>query len=112
MQPPDDTGVTLFCDLSALTAAQRQRHRELALQLRPRVAMFIEIADGYRARFDGNVDESVAEFCELEQRCCPFFTLTLRRDGADSELEVTGPGDVKPFIRAEFGIVEADLQHD
>ncbi len=112
MQPPDDTEVTLFCDLSALTSAQRQRHRELALQLRPRVARFVELADGYRARFDGNVDESLAEFCELEQLCCPFFSLKRRGDGAASELEVTGPGDVKPFIRAEFGIADADLQHD
>lgn len=38
------------CDMAALTPEQRERHRILALQLRPAVLEFKELPDGYAAR--------------------------------------------------------------
>jgi len=92
------------CDLSALTDDQRQRHRELATLLRPAVVEFNELPNGYAANFRSNMDLEIAEFCSLELRCCPFFTLELSQNESTSVLTITGSGDIKPFIRAEFGI--------
>ena len=100
------------CDLGALDDAQRARHRELAGRLRPAVTEFVEEEDGYTARLPSAPGRFVemAEFVELESRCCPFFTLALATSGESGELTltVTGPAGVKPFIRAEFGIPERE----
>lgn len=99
---------TFACDMNALSPDQRRRHGELAAALRPAVAEIVELPHGYTARFSSNIDQEVAEFCELELLCCPFFELELSRYGDASELSITGPGDIKPFIRAEFGIPGPD----
>ena len=96
---------TLFaCDMNALSPEQRQRHSELAGELRPAVAEIIELPNGYVARFGTNLDEQIAEFCALEILCCPFFELECSQYEGASSLSITGPGDIKPFIRVEFGI--------
>lgn len=104
---------SFFCDLDALTDEQRQRHRELAAKLRPTVIEFRELPDGYAARISssGILEAEIKEFLVLEKLCCPFFTLTLQvvTDSRNAEqatynVNITGPGDIKPFIRAEFGI--------
>jgi len=40
-----------FCDMSAMSADQRARHRALAIELRPEIAEFVELPEGYAARF-------------------------------------------------------------
>jgi hypothetical protein len=101
----------LFCDLSAMTADQRARHHALAIELRQASAEFIELPEGYAARFapEPQTVLQLAEFISLERLCCPFFTLAVRidREGGPLWLEVTGRDGVKPFIRAEFGIKAA-----
>lgn len=92
--------------MSALTPAQRQRHQALALQLRPLLVEIIELPNGYELRLNSDLDNTVAEFCELESLCCPFFTLIPSSHGGNSKLSVTGEGDIKPFIRSEFGLPE------
>ncbi len=104
MNPKDHMNSSFACDLSALTDDQRQRHRELATLLRPAVVEFNELPNGYAANFRSNMDLEIAEFCSLELRCCPFFTLELSQNESTSVLTITGSGDIKPFIRAEFGI--------
>jgi hypothetical protein len=96
---------TVFaCDMNALTPDQRRRHGELAMMLRPAVVEFIELPNGYAARVSAGMDPEITEFCRLERLCCPFFDLDLQQDDGASLLSITGPGDIKPFIRAEFGI--------
>jgi hypothetical protein len=99
------------CDMSALSSEQRQRHVELATRLRVAVAGIVELPNGYEARFGSNIDQEVAEFCELELLCCPFFTLELSQYKGVSGLSITGPDGIKPFIRAEFGIPEPEISH-
>lgn len=97
-----------FCDMNALTEQQRSRHAELARQLRPAVVEFIELPNGYKARFEPASERAlqIAEFITLERLCCPFFTLGLEieKEGGPMFFIVTGGDGVKPFIRAEFGI--------
>jgi len=105
------------CDLGVLTAQQRHRHGELSKKLRPMVIVFRELSNGYAAviRSPERLDAEIEEFMVLERLCCPFFTLKLqienRRENEDRmyNLEITGPGDIKPFIQAEFGISQKEI---
>lgn len=104
---------TFFCDLEALTPQQRERHRELGQELRPLVAKFGELADGYAAEFRSShaIESSIEEFLKLEKLCCPFLDLKMENPNSDDAAQlyvvsITGPGEIKPFIRAEFGIPE------
>ena len=105
---------TFFCDLGALTIQQRQRHDELARKLRPLVVDFDELSNGYavKVRSVQLVESDIEEFMTLEKLCCPFFTLTLEFENSDENkertyvLKITGRGEIKPFIRGEFGIPE------
>jgi len=105
---------TFFCDLGALTIHQRQRHGELAKKLRPLVVEFEELSNGYAAKVRSVqlVESDIEEFMTLEKLCCPFFTLTLEFENSDENeertyvLKITGRGEIKPFIRGEFGIPE------
>ena len=100
------------CDMTALSAEQRDRHRELSEKLRPVVLAFEELPDGYAARIRSAAISAaeIDEFLVLEKLCCPFFTLTMDVEYNDDDepalykVSITGPGDIKPFIRAEFGI--------
>jgi hypothetical protein len=97
------------CDMTALDPHERARHHALAATLRPAILGFEELADGYAARFPREPERvrELAEFVTYESRCCPFLTLAveLAGDGGPLRLRVTGAPGVKPFIRAEFGIV-------
>ena len=104
MQSDDTPDAAYFCDMQALTPVQRERHGELATQLRPQVDRFIELPDGYSALFKRSLDDELTEFCALETLCCPFFSLVISQEEGVSRLTISGPGDIKPFIRSEFGI--------
>jgi len=107
---------TFSCDLSVLTAQQRHRHGDLSKKLRPMVVEFQELSNGYAAviKSSERVDSEIEEFMVLEMLCCPFFTLKLQIENTNENedrmynLEITGSGDIKPFIRAEFGISQKE----
>jgi hypothetical protein len=90
--------------MSALTAEERQIHRQLVTQLMSSVRSIEPLAEGFSFRLSVHDLAAAAEVILLERACCPFFRLTLRIDGsADSlDLDITGPEGVAPFIAAEF----------
>src|SRR5437867_6667290 len=69
----------LACRMSALTAQQQARRRELASRLRPIVDQVVPMADGYALRLPGQDDAlmQAMEFINLERRCCPFLKFQL-----------------------------------
>ena len=103
-----------ICELDALTSQQRQRHSDLSQKLRPMVDDFQELHDGYAALINSSerLESEIQEFLSLEKLCCPFFTLRFdvepghANEDRTYSIRITGPGDIKPFIRAEFGIPE------
>ena len=107
---------TFSCDLTVLTAQQRHRHVDLSQKLRPVVVEFQELSNGYAAviRSSERLDSEIEEFMVLEKLCCPFFTLKLQIENTNENedrmynFEITGSGDIKPFIRAEFGISQKE----
>jgi hypothetical protein len=96
----------LACDLAALTPEQRQRHGQLMRQLVEATESIRELPDGFEFRY--RTDEGtwllVAEYVELERRCCPFFHFALIRepDGGPVSLRMSGGDGVKPFLRAQI----------
>jgi hypothetical protein len=103
-------GLAIACDLSALDASQRSRHRRVIESWRENVQATVELTDGYAFRFppDDALCLAIAEFMTLERRCCPFigFSLVLDPDGGPMWLRLTGREGAKSFIGAAFGIAE------
>ena len=100
--------VPLACDMSALTAEQRERQRALIRLLQADVKEIRELDDGYAFGHspDRGVLLAIAEFVANERLCCPFFEfgLTVERDGGPVWLRITGEGEAKRILEAEMGI--------
>ncbi|HEX6291686.1 MAG TPA: hypothetical protein VFZ66_21050 [Herpetosiphonaceae bacterium] len=100
------SGIPIACDLSALSAEQRQRHTALSEQLAQAVQEVRELPDGYAFRYTTN-DATwmiAAEYVSLERRCCPFFVFTLMLDADRTVwLHLTGHSEVKAFLTTQIG---------
>jgi hypothetical protein len=111
----------LACDPNALSNSQRERHRTLGEKLRGAVADRVELANGYSlvldldrlpadaAGFPFCVVE-VAEWVDLESRCCPFleFGIDVPAKGRVVRLRLTGGKGVKSFLKSELGLLAED----
>lgn len=96
----------LVCDLSAIDASNRIRHRDLLLRLRAASRDWRETTDGYSFRVVAEAMPltDVAEWMGLERLCCPFLNLALQVAGGQEDwLTVTGPVGAKPIVKAELG---------
>ena len=99
------TAIPIACDLTAFTADERERHSAVSSQVAAIVEEVQNLPDGYafRYRTDASTWMLVAEFAELEGRCCPFFNFTLERVAAGPVwLRLTGGPGVKEFIASEM----------
>lgn len=95
----------IACDLTALSTAQRERRRLLALKIHAAVTGRRELADGYAlriARDKVSVGE-LGDWISLESRCCPFLRFAPAQDGDEFWLHLTGRAGVKEFLRSEMG---------
>ena len=105
------------CNVQALTEAQRERHRALGERMLGAVVSTAELPDGYQLGLDlsrigdpGGHPWSVVEIAEwvsLESRCCPFLDFRIDVSGKASavRLRLSGPKDVKEFLRSEIPIL-------
>jgi len=97
-----------FCNPSALDETQRRRRALLAEWLQVGTVDVQELWDGYALHLDevSLAAEHVDEFVALEQRCCPFLRLNVRRCPGHSGpvLEIGGRDGVKAFVASQFGI--------
>ena len=113
----------LACRLDALNEAQRERHRRLTALLERAVAGSRELPDGYelaldlsRLPRDAHGDPvcvvELAEWADLESRCCPFldFAIGLRGRDGRTTLALTGGPGVKAFLKMEFPLLEKNLE--
>ena len=101
-----DTKPTIACDLSALTAQERESRRTLAGAFARAVIGSGELSNGFEFHVDsGKVDlRSIAEWIALEHRCCPFlhFRIEVGPNDAHTVVALTGGEGVKEFLRAEL----------
>ena len=97
-----------YCNIKALTPAERARHKELSEKLIAARKEIVETAKGYEFQFSP-ASVSLAELADwvtAESKCCPFFDfhIDLEKEGTLVCLRLTGSEGVKQFIRAEFGV--------
>ncbi|HYK41537.1 MAG TPA: hypothetical protein VE007_04050 [Thermoanaerobaculia bacterium] len=108
----------LVCNIRALTDAQREGHLERGRKLLGAVVRTTELPDGYEIAFDlSRLTDSkgapwcvveVAEWVELEARCCPFldFQIDVAGKGGPVKLRLTGrAAGVKAFLKSEIPVL-------
>lgn len=90
----------IACDMTALSAGERERHAVLLGRLGESVSEMKELPDGYGLHLSPDDWLLASEYVKLERRCCPFIAFRIRRE-ANVEaiwLELTGPPEVKAFL--------------
>jgi len=97
-----------FCNIKALTPAERARHKELTEKLMATRKETVEMEKGYEFQFrpkDISIGE-IAEWVVAESKCCPFFDfhIELEQSGNLLCLRLTGEEGIEAFIRSEFGV--------
>lgn len=96
------------CNMLALDAEGRRRHKVVAEQMRAAVKEVQPLQDGYAFRFQAEQSTILlaSEFIARERLCCPFFTFELVAEQEDGPLwlRLRGREGVKAFIKSEFGI--------
>jgi hypothetical protein len=98
----------LYCNIKALTPAERARHKELGDKMMKARNKTVELPNGYEFQYSPK-DVSLAELAEwvvAESKCCPFFDfhIDLEKEGTLVCLRLTGGAEVKAFIRPEIGV--------
>lgn len=94
-----------FCNLKALTAAERAEHRAVTARVLAGITSIRELPAGYAFELSPSITiKDLATWVDFERRCCPFFDvqLTWPREHGAVTLQLTGREGVKTFMQAEF----------
>lgn len=100
--------VSLACNLSALSRAERDRRRELSDVLAAAVVHRSETPSGYTFSFrlDDISLADTAAWIGLERKCCPFFRFHLETDGEHPVFTLTLDGGEGVKTLVEFDLRE------
>ena len=97
-----------YCNIKALTRAERERRKQLTDKLSAARREIVETEKGYEFQYStSNVSiGELADWVAAEGKCCPFFDfhIDLEREGNLLCLRLTGEEGIKPFIRSEFQV--------
>jgi hypothetical protein len=90
-----------------LTAPElRERKATVIARLKKEIKNKEEMANGFAYQFDGSdaMMDEIISFVKVERTCCDFFdfNLSIRGDGSEARLEITGPEGTKDFIQTEL----------
>ena len=98
----------LTCNINGIPPQERARYGQLAEALRHAIQKRRELPDGYAFQMDTRQisTDRLAEWIELERKCCPFFGFEIRWTPQNEAvwLNLSGPEGVKEFILQEFGL--------
>jgi hypothetical protein len=107
--------IPFACNLKAFTPQQREQWKKLIDQLMPAVTSARDRNDGYSLQVDTRKMSlvEVAQWVDLERKCCPFFDFQLDLHGVDGDLwlSLTGREGVKQFIEMDFTRLRDKLPH-
>ena len=97
-----------YCNIKALSPAERTSHKQLTDKLMALRRETVESEKGYEFQYSPK-EVSLSELAEwvvAEGKCCPFFDfhIDLEREGGLLCLRLTGAEGIKAFIRSEFQI--------
>jgi len=105
---PASATAPLACNRNALNREERQRYGALTAKLRAAAKPHKELAAGFEIALDQKKLPlpELAEWIQLESRCCPFLTfgVQVKGDASIAMLQLTGGEGVKEFLAAEFGL--------
>jgi hypothetical protein len=97
-----------YCNIKALSAKERARHKELTEKLLAARNATIETEKGYEFQYspDKVTIAEVAEWVVAESKCCPFFDfhIDLENQGRLVCLRLTGSEGIKDIIRSELHV--------
>ena len=97
-----------YCNIKALSYAERIKHMLLTGKLIMARKEIVETETGYEFQFSpSNVSvEDLAKWVVAESKCCPFFDfhIDLEKEGRLLCLRLTGEEGIKEFIRSEFKV--------
>jgi hypothetical protein len=92
--------------MNAFTADERRRYDALRAKVTGAIDRVTELPNGFRCRLGLLVTAGeAAEWMALEQRCCPFLTLTLELEEGATWLALTGGAGVKDVLESEFDVL-------
>ena len=95
-----------YCNIGALSPAERASHKQLTDTLMALRKETVESEKGYEFQYNPKEVSLVelAEWVVAEGKCCPFFDfhIDLEREGGLVCLRLTGAEGIKAFIRAEL----------
>jgi hypothetical protein len=98
----------LACNPGAFTAEERARWQELGNRFIRQAGAPRELPNGYAFEVERAPATlaDLAEFVELESRCCPFvdFAVRVPAGGRRVVLEMTGRKGVKELLAEELGL--------
>jgi len=98
------------CNANALNPYERAEHKRLTDKLIASRDRIVETEKGYEFQFSPkNVSlAELAEWVAKESKCCPFFDfhIDFEEQGNLLCLRLTGQDGIKPFILAEFALIE------
>ncbi len=100
-----------YCNIKTLSVAERLHKKQIGEKMAASRVEVNELPNGFAFRFrPGGVSiVELADWVESEQRCCPFFDMTIEaeREGGPVWLKITGREGVKEFIREELKSLKA-----
>lgn len=103
----DESGA-FYCNPGALSAHERERHKQLTGKLITEKLETKELENGYAFRLRGKAVslQELGEWVSAERKCCPFFgfEIDVHPDSGPLWLKLKGAEGIKPFIRRELGI--------
>ena len=95
-----------YCNIKALTPAERVRHMLLTAKLLAARTDTVETEKGYEFQYRAGTITlaDLAQWAAAESKCCPFFDfhIDLENEGQLLCLRLTGREGIKTFILAEF----------
>lgn len=97
----------IACQLKALGPAERARQKELLELVRRKIRGVVEFEEGFELELPADPGSfmDVAEWVNLERRCCAFANFAILSEG-DHRLRVrlSGGSGAKEVLLAEMGI--------
>ena len=100
--------VALACDMTAIPAAERPAHYELARRL-VAAAIIRETAGGFVLELPAGEFEAAARFVARERLCCPFLAFRIEVPAGQGalQLHLSGPAGAKAIIKSELHLPDA-----
>jgi hypothetical protein len=100
-----------YCNIKALTPAERISHKQLTDKLIAVRTDTVETANGYEFQFSPSkiTIAELANWVAAEGKCCLFFDfhIDLEQEGKLLCLRLTGTEGIKPYIREEFHVSQS-----